>query len=56
MNNTLNFEEEKTNGERKGGKYLEKRNMFVEEEKKTEEGKEQQGEKYVERKTYFFCN
>ena len=43
-------------GERKGGKYLEKRNMFVEEEKKTEEGKEQQGEKYVERKTYFFCN
>ena len=30
--------------------------MFVEEEKKTEEGKEQQGEKYVERKTYFFCN
>ena len=44
--------EEKKNGERKGGKYSEKKNMFLAKEKKTLEGK---GGKYLQKENIFFC-
>ena len=44
------FEEGKKNGQGKGGKYLEKENIFFAEEKKNREGK---GGKYFEEKNNF---
>ena len=45
------FEEGKKNGQGKGGKYLEKENIFFAEEKKNREGK---GGKYGN-ENIFFC-
>ena len=47
------FVEKKKNGEEKGGKYLEKENIWLAEEKKNDEGK---GRKYLQKENIFFSS